>query len=54
MVTDPVCGMKIEENKAAAIEKYQGQTVHFCSDSCHTKFQANPSQYVPSETTSEP
>jgi len=53
MVKDPVCGMTIEESKAAAKEEYQGTTLHFCSDSCHTKFQANPAQYVPAETTGD-
>jgi len=53
MVKDPVCGMNIEESSAAAQEKYQGTTLYFCSDSCHSKFQANPGQYVPAETTPE-
>ncbi len=53
MVTDPVCGMTIEENKAAATEKYQDTTLYFCSDSCHSKFQANPNQYVSSEEVSD-
>ncbi len=53
MVTDPVCGMTIEETKAAATEEYQGTTLYFCSDSCHSKFQANPTQYVKAETTSD-
>ncbi len=46
MVKDPVCGMTIEESNAAATEEYQGSTLYFCSDSCHSKFQANPAQYV--------
>ncbi len=54
MVKDPVCGMTIEEDKAAATEEYQGSTLYFCSDSCHSKFQANPAQYVPAETTKDP
>ncbi len=52
MVKDPVCGMNIEESSAAAQEEYQGTTVYFCSDICHSKFQANPGQYVPAGTTS--
>jgi len=53
MVKDPVCGMDIEESSAAAQEEYLGSTVYFCSDSCHSKFQANPGQYAPAATTSE-
>jgi len=45
-VTDPVCGMQIDNAKAAATEIVQGQTYHFCSRSCHDKFQAAPERYV--------
>jgi Cu+-exporting ATPase len=44
--TDPVCGMQIDTEKAAATEIAQEQTYHFCSASCHEKFLANPGQYV--------
>ena len=46
MVTDPVCGMKIAPDKAAATADYAGQTWYFCSDSCHDKFVAHPEQYA--------
>lgn len=54
MVKDPVCGMNIEISKAVAHEVYLGATQHFCSDSCHKKFQANPSEYVQVEITKDP
>ncbi len=54
MVKDPVCGMEINTSAAAAQEEYQGTTWYFCSDSCHGKFQANPAQYAPSETLTDP
>jgi len=54
MVKDPVCGMTIEESNAAAQESYQGVSVYFCSDSCHSKFMANPSQYVQAEKLKDP
>ncbi|MBS2132123.1 YHS domain-containing protein (plasmid) [Burkholderia thailandensis] len=44
--TDPVCGMQIDTEKAAATEVVHEQTYHFCSASCHEKFLANPDQYV--------
>lgn len=46
MTKDPVCGMAIEENKAAATATHQGQTYHFCSESCKTKFLENPDRYA--------
>ena len=45
-VTDPVCGMQIESDKAAANETVQGQTYYFCSESCHSQFQVNPDHYT--------
>jgi len=45
-VKDPVCGMEIDPNQAAASEKYQGKTYHFCSTACHDKFTAKPEKYV--------
>lgn len=45
-VTDPVCGMTIESEKAAAREVWQGQTYYFCSKSCQEKFRAAPDRYA--------
>ena len=45
-VTDPVCGMSIESEKAAAKEVRQGQTYYFCSASCHDKYKAAPDRYA--------
>lgn len=45
-VTDPVCGMQIGSTKAAAHETVGGQTYYFCSESCHSRFLANPDRYV--------
>ncbi len=54
MANDPVCGMTVEIKNAAAQEQYQGSTVYFCSDSCHSKFVANPTQYIKTETLTDP
>jgi len=54
MVKDPVCGMEISEDLAAAKELYQGTTLFFCSESCHGKFQADPARYVKPETVKDP
>jgi len=46
MVTDPVCKMQIDENKAVGSSEYKGRTYYFCAQICKTKFDANPQQYV--------
>ena len=46
MVTDPVCKMTIDENKAAGKSEYLGKAYYFCALSCKKKFDANPQQYV--------
>ncbi len=46
MATDPVCGMTVDEKKAARNFAYQGVTYHFCSQPCHAKFVADPGQYI--------
>jgi len=46
MQTDPVCGMKVDDQKAAAKSQYQGSTYYFCSDECRRKFEQQPEQYA--------
>ena len=46
MVTDPVCGMQIEEKSAVGNSTYRGQRYYFCSVSCRDKFVANPTAYL--------
>lgn len=51
MAKDPVCGMTVDEKKAAATSTYQGQTYYFCSVGCKQEFDRNPMQYAsPSAT----
>lgn len=45
-VTDPVCGMTIDPAKAVGSSSYNGETYHFCSRGCETRFDAAPAQYV--------
>ena len=47
--TDPVCGMAVESDSAAAISQYQGRTYYFCSATCKRKFDAEPSRYAQKE-----
>ena len=46
LVTDPVCGMRIDPARAAGTSEYQGKTVHFCATSCKTRFDADPAKYA--------
>jgi Cu+-exporting ATPase len=42
---DPVCGMKVLPQEAAASFKHAGRTWYFCSSGCRTKFEAAPTRY---------
>lgn len=46
MVTDPVCGMRIDSDEAADTAEHEGTTYYFCSQPCHDAFVANPSEYL--------
>ena len=46
MVTDPVCGMKIDSEDAVATVDHQGAIYYFCSQACHDAFVADPSFYL--------
>ena len=46
MVTDPVCGMRIDSDDAAATAEYEGKTYYFCSQVCHEAFVADPASYA--------
>jgi P-type Cu+ transporter len=42
---DPVCGMKVLPQKAAASVKHAGHIWYFCSTGCGTKFEADPGKF---------
>ena len=44
-VIDPICGMRIEADDAAAIAEYEGQTHYFCSEACRDGFVSEPSAH---------
>jgi YHS domain-containing protein len=46
MSIDPVCKMKVDEQKAAGKSEYKGQTYYFCAPVCKRKFDAEPEKYV--------
>ncbi len=45
---DPVCGMTVSKNPEK-MARHQGTTYYFCSQSCVTKFNADPPAYVKSK-----
>jgi Cu+-exporting ATPase len=45
MAKDPVCGMSVDEKKAAATAGHEGKTYYFCAAGCKDKFVKNPKQY---------
>lgn len=48
MVTDPVCGMKVDEQNSTIYADYKDKTYHFCSEECKEVFQTNPEPYAQS------
>ena len=46
MAKDPVCGMMVDEEKAAATSEHQGKTYYFCVRGCKAAFDKNPEKYL--------
>jgi Cu+-exporting ATPase len=46
MVTDPVCGMHIDDGEAVGTAEHQGRTYFFCSEACREAFEADPDAFV--------
>jgi YHS domain-containing protein len=44
-VIDPVCGMSVDPETAAAHSKFEGRDYYFCSVACKTQFDRNPTNY---------
>jgi YHS domain-containing protein len=49
MATDLVCGMEIDEKKAAAAHEYKEKTYYFCALGCKDKFVKNPEKFLKEE-----
>lgn len=39
---DPVCGMTVPVKPDGRHATFEGETFHFCSEKCQTKFKADP------------
>lgn len=46
MEKDPVCGMEVDRDSAAATSEYQGRTYYFCAQACKEEFDRNPDQFL--------
>ena len=44
---DPICGMQVEESRAAGEAEYEGRRYYFCSGGCREKFVEDPGRYAP-------
>jgi Cu+-exporting ATPase len=53
MAKDPVCGMEVDEMKAAAKADYKGKKYYFCALSCKDKFVKEPKKYVENKSSSD-
>ncbi len=45
LMTDPVCGMKIDPDRAAGKEDHEGRVFYFCSVRCARMFRESPHRY---------
>ena len=43
---DPVCGMTVAVKPDGRHAEFQGETFHFCSEKCQSKFKADPWFYA--------
>jgi Cu+-exporting ATPase len=49
MFRDPVCGMTVEPQHAAASQQYDGKTYYFCCAQCAEEFRSEPQRYLAAE-----
>ena len=46
MAHDPVCGMEVDEKKAAGMTEHGGTTYFFCNLGCKARFDADPENFI--------
>ncbi len=51
---DPVCGMQVDPATTRFTNRFEGHDYYFCSESCLTKFDANPQAYSGGRSMPEP
>ncbi len=50
---DPVCGMTVSPESAAATIAHQGESFYFCSKGCAEKFRSDPDKYLSNDNAGE-
>lgn len=45
-VTDPICGMTVDDTKAEFVSEYEGSKFYFCSAGCKASFNKDPNKYL--------
>jgi YHS domain-containing protein len=53
MAKDIVCGIEVDEQRAASKREYQGRTYYFCSVACQQRFDEVPARYADPRTAQE-
>jgi YHS domain-containing protein len=53
MTKDPVCGMAVDPETAAAKIEHKGQTYYFCCSGCKAAFEKDPEKYLEVVTSSK-
>lgn len=53
MARDPVCGMPVDEERAAHTVTYRETPYWFCSEGCRAEFLRYPDEYAGSEPESD-
>src|SRR6185312_2865359 len=48
---DPICGMKVQPDRAAGTSVHGGRQYYFCSKGCQQKFEADPAKYLAAKPT---
>jgi len=46
MVTDPVCGMEVNEKTNKWKTIHEGKTYYFCAETCKRAFERNPKKFL--------
>lgn len=54
LVTDPVCGMTVDPETAAAAVEHAGDAYHFCCEGCADSFESDPASYLTEREAASP
>jgi len=46
MTTDPVCGMKVDNQRPVLAYEYKGKIYYFCAVGCRDEFSYDPEKFI--------